>query len=78
MFWATWLLSVVLLLSDSFNNSLKTSFFMFSVANKCRAQHTLLRAVSMHYSESNDQIDVTPFVQEVAFMYNPCVAFLKM
>lgn len=57
---------------------MKTIFFMFSVANKCRAQHTLLRAVSMHYSESNDQIDVTPFVQEVAFMYNPCVAFLKM
>lgn len=57
---------------------MRTFIYILSVANKCSAQHTVLHAVNMHYSESNDEIDVAPLTQEVAFMYNPCVAFLKM
>ena len=34
-------------------------------------------AVNMYYSESTDQIDKVLLVQGVAFMYNPCVTFLK-
>ena len=50
------------------------TFFYFFVA-KCRPWHTLFRAVNMYYSESSDRIDVVLLVQEVAFMYNPCVTF---
>lgn len=50
-------------------------FFFLFVANKYRALHSLFHAVKMHYSGSNDQIDVVLLVQEVAFMYNPCAAF---
>ena len=54
------------------------TIFTVSVAKKHRALHASLHAVNMHYLESDDQIDVTPFLQEMSFLSNPWVAFLKM
>lgn len=53
------------------------TFFYFFVAKESRVLHTLFRAVNMHYSESNDWIDVVLLVQEMAFIYNLCAAFKK-
>lgn len=68
--------SVFLLLNNGFNNSYE-NIFLFFVVSACRALHTLLHAVHMHYSESNDWIDVVLLVQEMAFLYNPCAPFEK-
>lgn len=67
--------SLFLLLNNGFNNSYENIFLFFVVIVQSTAY--FLHAVHMHYSESNDWIDVVLLVQEMAFLYNPCAPFEK-